>query len=262
MGMPVSIEAHGDVAPAAVEGAFAWLRSVDDTFSPYRAGSQISRLDRGTLAPEAAHPLVREVLASCEAHRLATAGFFDVHATGRLDPSGFVKGWAVDRAGTILQRAGARRFCVNAGGDVLVRRGGPGEPPWRVGIQHPHQRHRLACVVELSDGAVATSGAYERGLHVMDPHARRPPRGVVSVTVIGSELGTADAYATAAFAMGQRGPAWTASLPGFHAMTILENDRLLSTPGFLRHCPGGSVGASLDPEGLVVAPRAGFEPAT
>jgi FAD:protein FMN transferase len=252
MGMPVSVEAHGDFAPTAVEEAFAWLRSVDTTFSPYRADSQISRLDRGTLAPDAVDPLVRDVLARCEAHRLATAGFFDIHATGRLDPSGFVKGWAVDQVGTILERAGARRFCVNAGGDVLVRRGGPGEPAWRVGIQHPRQRHRLACVVELTDGAVATSGTYERGLHVMDPHARRPPRGVLSVTVIGSELGTADAYATAAFAMGHRGPAWTASLPGFHAMTILENDRLLSTPGFLRHCPGGSVAASLDREGSCI----------
>jgi FAD:protein FMN transferase len=247
MGMPVSVEVHGDVAPTAVEEAFAWLRSVDATFSPYRADSQISRLDRGTLAPGAAHPLVREVLASCETHRLATAGFFDIRATGRLDPSGFVKGWAVDRAGTILERAGARRFCVNAGGDVLVRRGGPGEAPWRVGIQHPHQRHSLACVVELTDGAVATSGTYERGLHVVDPHARRPPRGVLSVTVIGADLGTADAYATAAFAMGLRGPTWTASLPAFKAMTILENNRLLSTPSFLRHCPGGSVAASLNP---------------
>jgi thiamine biosynthesis lipoprotein len=246
MGIPVSIDVRDECPPAALDEAFAWLRSVDSTFSTYRADSQISRLNRGTLTPEAANPVVRETLASCEAHRVATAGFFDARATGVLDPSGFVKGWAVDRAATILERAGQRCFCVNAGGDVLVRGGGPGESPWRVGIQHPRQRNRLACVVELTDGAVATSGAYERGRHVVDPHTRRPPRGVHSVTVIGADLGTADAWATAAFAMGLRGPGWTASLPAFKAMTILENDRVLSTPSFLRHCPGGSVATSLN----------------
>jgi thiamine biosynthesis lipoprotein len=101
-------------------------------------------------------------------------------------------------------------------------------------------------VVEVIDGAVATSGAYERGPHVVDPHTLRPPRGVLSVTMIGADLATTDAHATAAFAMGVRGAAWTASLPPFKAMTILDNHRLLATPGFLGHCPGGSVAASLN----------------
>ena len=241
MGMPVSIEVVDDIASAALTKAFAWLREVDASFSTYRPDSQVSRIDRGTLAPEAADPDVREVLESCEEHRRATGGFFDVHATGRLDPSGFVKGWAVERAAAILERAGARRFGVNAGGDVVVR----GGDPWRVGIRHPRLPDRLAGVVALRDGAVATSGAYERGHHVVDPHTRRAPTGALSVTVIGADLGTADAYATAAFAMGTRGPAWTASLAGCEAMTILEDDRVLTTAGFLRYCAGGSVAAGL-----------------
>jgi thiamine biosynthesis lipoprotein len=65
------------------------------------------------------------------------------------------------------------------------------------------------------------------------------------VTVLGPELATADAYATAAFAMGPRGPEWTASLEGYEAMTILANGRVLSTRGFLTRCPGGSIAASL-----------------
>jgi FAD:protein FMN transferase len=243
MGMPVAIEVLDDIEPSALTEAFARLRCVDATFSTYRRDSQISQLDRGTLQPQAAHADVREVLACCEAHRVATGGFFDIRATGRLDPSGFVKGWAVERAAAILERAGARRFCINAGGDVLVR----GGRPWRIGIRHPRLQDRLAGVVALRDGAVATSGAYERGPHVVDPHTGRPPSHTLSVTVLGRDLGTADAYATAAFAMGVEGPAWTASLSrqGFEAMTILDDDRVLTTRAFLEHCPGGAVWASL-----------------
>jgi thiamine biosynthesis lipoprotein len=90
-------------------------------------------------------------------------------------------------------------------------------------------------VLSLTDAAVATSGAYERGEHIVDPLARRPPAGTLAVTVLGRDLATADAYATAAFAMGERGPAWTARLRGCGAMTILAGDRVLCTERFLRH---------------------------
>jgi FAD:protein FMN transferase len=241
MGTMVSLEVHDAVDPDAIDQVFAWLRHVDALFSPFRPDSEVSRLDRGTLAPGRAHPLVRDVLAQCDELYETTEGYFDVRATGRLDPSGFVKGWAVDCAAQLLERAGARRYWLNAGGDVVVR----GGAPWRVGIQHPQQRDRIACVVELVDGAVATSGAYERGAHVIDPHTRRPADGALSVTVVGPRLGLADAYATAAFAMGGDGPAWTTSLDGYAAMTILSDERVLATSAFLEHCPGHSVAASL-----------------
>ena len=170
---------------------------------------------------------------------MRTGGYFDARAGGRLDPSGLVKGWAVDRAAALLDAAGVARWCVDAGGDVRVRGGG-----WRIGVRHPDDPLLLAGVLVLDDGAVATSGAYERGPHVLDPHTRRPPEGVRSVTVVGPELATADAYATAAFAMGRRGPAWTARQRGHDAMTILDGDRVLATPGFLARCPGGSPAAS------------------
>jgi len=84
-------------------------------------------------------------------------------------------------------------------------------------------------VVAATDLAVATSGAYERGAHILDPHTGRPPAGVlsVSVTVAGPDLATADAYA-----MGQAGPAWTARLAGYEAMTILADQTVLSILAF------------------------------
>ena len=113
----------------------------------------------------------------------------------------------------------------------MLLRGGP----WRVGVRHPRRRDRLAAALELCDAAVATSGAYERGEHVLDPVGGGQARGALSVTVLGRDLGAVDAYATAAFAMGERGPAWTARLGDCEAMTVLEGERVLCTAGFGRH---------------------------
>jgi FAD:protein FMN transferase len=244
MGMDVSVDVRDDLPVRVLAAAFAWFRQVDRLFTPFDDESEIRQIARGTLAPAAASPLVRDVLERCEVLRAFTGGFFDPAATGKLDPSGFVKGWSVERAAEILERAGARQFSINAGGDAVVR----GGAPWRVGIQHPLERRLLAGVIELADAAVATSGAYERGSHIVDPQTGKAPRGVLSVTVIGPDLASADAYATAAFAMGPAGPAWTASIgAGYEAMSILANGRVLCTPGFLARCPGGSPTARLRP---------------
>jgi thiamine biosynthesis lipoprotein len=134
---------------------------------------------------------------------------------------------------------GWRNYAINAGGDMRLRGGALPEPAWRVGIQHPRDRRQVVAAVEGDDLAVATSGAYARGDHVVNPHTRRPPDGVLSVTIVGKELATTDAYATAAFAMGLRGPAWTARLRGYDAMTVLADGRSLKTPGFGRLEPAG-----------------------
>jgi FAD:protein FMN transferase len=213
MGMPVRVD--GEIDAVRV---FAWLRWVDATFSTYRPDSEISRLDRGERFDP--HPLVREVLAHCEALRVATGGRFDARAGGRLNPSGYVKGWAVERAAAF----GRGRFLIDAGGDVVLR------GTWRVGIRHPFERDKLAAAITVSDRAVATSGAYERGPHIVDPRTGRPATGLDSVTVIGPDLATADAYATAAFVAGD--PAWTATFvagdPGLAAMCV-AGDRVFTT---------------------------------
>jgi thiamine biosynthesis lipoprotein len=225
MGMPIEIDVRDPGID--VEPAFAWLRRADALFSTYRADSEICRLDRGELLLSECAPEVDEVLTRCAALQRETGGYFDVRAGGRLDPSGLVKGWAV--AGAADRLAGAGRLFINAGGDIATRGG-----PWRIGIRHPVERSQLAAVLEVSDLAVATSGEYERGRHVLDPHTGRPPEGLLSVTIVGPDLATADAYATAAFAMGADGPAWTATLAGYEALCITTGHQVLSTPGMDR----------------------------
>jgi thiamine biosynthesis lipoprotein len=235
MGMPVTVDVRDeDLDESVLEQMFHSLRFADATFSTYKEDSEISRMNRGELTVAAAHPDVREVLDRCEVLRIETGGYFDARAATAhaIDPSGLVKGWAVDRAASILDDAGVRNYAVNVAGDMRLRGRAVPEPCWNVGIQHPLDANAIAAVVEANDLAVATSGAYARGEHVIDPHTRRPSTGVLSVTITGPELATADAYATAAFAMGEAGIHWTARLRGYESMTILADERVLSTPGF------------------------------
>jgi FAD:protein FMN transferase len=234
MGMPIVVDVRDVDDPAALEAIFDWFRFVDRTFSTYIDDSEINRLNRGELALADAHADVQEVLGRCEELRVETNGYFDVRAEREdyIDPSGLVKGWSVDRAAAIAAELGFRNYAINAGGDMRLLGGALPAREWRVGIQHPTSKGHVAAVVAGDDLAVATSGAYSRGEHVFDPHTHRPPTGVLSVTITGRELATSDAYATAAFAMGERGPSWTARLRGYEALTLLADGRMLSTPRF------------------------------
>jgi thiamine biosynthesis lipoprotein len=165
--------------------------------------------------------------------RRETDGYFDARADhGRLDPSGLVKGWSVEQASGLLARAGSANHCINAAGDVRVR--GEPEPgrPWQIGLLHPHHPDAFTTVVAVNDAAVATSGTYERGLHVFDPHTFRPADELASVTVVGPDLTFADAYATAALARGRSAPAWLSTLTGYEAYVVDVGGFAWCTSGF------------------------------
>jgi FAD:protein FMN transferase len=235
MGLPIVVDVRDDgEAGAALDELFEWLRWVDATFSTFKDDSEISRINRGELRPADAHSHVRHVLGRCDVLRDETNGYFDIRTPNdSIDPSGLVKGWAVERAAAILDDAGLHNYAVSAGGDMRVRGRAVPELAWRVGIQHPLDRQQVAAVIETTDLAIATSGAYARGDHVWNPHSGRSAAGILSVTIAGAELATADAYATAAFAMGpELAPHWTARLNGYEAMTILANETVLKTGGF------------------------------
>jgi FAD:protein FMN transferase len=241
MGTAIGIDVRDPSVPAgALEEAFEYLRDVDRRFSPYRTDSEVSRLGRGELAEEASSHDLREVLRLCETVRHDSNGFFDIRghrADHAPDPTGLVKGWALDRAGEILRASGARNFCLNGGGDIVAAGEAAAGQPWRVGIRHPIEAGKLAAVLAVRDGCVATSGEYERGEHVRDPFSGHAPAGVLSVTIVGPTLTFADAYATAAFAMGPACLGWILERPLYEGCLIAadpdgSNARLSWTPGF------------------------------
>jgi thiamine biosynthesis lipoprotein len=234
MGTVVTFDVRDpDVDEVALDRAIELLHDVDARFSTFLDDSEISRLDRGDLRVDGCSPDVRHVLALCDDLRRTSGGYFDARrhrSDGGLDPSGLVKGWSIEEASLVLEAAGARNYAINAGGDVVAM--GSPEPgrPWRVGIRHPRLADRLAATLSVNDRSVATSGAYERGDHIRDPHTGLPPRGLLSMTVVGSSLTWADAYATAAFCMGGDGLAWVAGHPGYGACAITADERVIWTP--------------------------------
>ncbi|MGD0832920.1 MAG: FAD:protein FMN transferase [Candidatus Dormibacteria bacterium] len=232
MGTVITLDLRDAAVPtAAADSVFAWFHEVDAVFSTFRSDSEISRLSRGELSESQCRREVREVLGLCEEVRQLSGGSFDVRHGGTLDPSALVKGWSVERAAGLLTTAGARNFAINAGGDVLVR----GEPvpgqPWRVGVRHPEVADRVAAVLGVRNLAVATSGAYERGRHIADPRRGGPASGPLSMTVVGPSLTYADAYATAAFVMGDDGAGWVGGIGGYEALAITARGTTVSTPG-------------------------------
>jgi len=235
MGMSISIHVRAaDVgSPAvahAVEEAFDVLREADRLFSTYQQHSEVSRIRRGELDPALAEPAVRQVIALCQRARELTDGAFtdllpDEEGVLRFDPTGLVKGWAADQAASRLAELPGVSYCLNAGGDVVVggtdrdtsdtsdtsdirdsrdtgdtgdAGDGPGAP-WRVGIEDPRDRSRIAEVVVLHEGGVATSGTAARGAHLYDSATGTFVDRSGSVTVVGPTLMWADVWATALF---------------------------------------------------------------
>jgi thiamine biosynthesis lipoprotein len=226
----------------SLEAAIGWLHWVDRVFSPYRPDSDVSLLAAGEVTADACAPEVAEVLAACARLRFLSQGYFTAFPGGRLDPSGYVKGWATERAASVLSGAGSASHLVNAGGDVQCAGTRAGGEPWRVGIADPFRRGGLALVVAARDCAVATSGIAERGAHILDPHTGRPASGLASLTVVGPSLTLADAYATAAFAMGSAvAREWTASLESYGAFAITSDGETWQTAGFARYAGHGGV---------------------
>ncbi|MEO8438022.1 MAG: FAD:protein FMN transferase [Chloroflexota bacterium] len=242
MGTTVSLDLREPlVAPAIIDDVFDHLHDIDERFSTYRANSEISRLIRGELSEEDASLDVRYVLSVCDHLATITGGAFDARRhrpDGRLDPSGFVKGWALEEAAWLIDSAGGRNYWLNAGGDIVARgQAAPGRP-WRVGIRHPDRDGTVAAVLAVSDRAVATSGTYERGEHITDPRSGAAPSGLRSVTVVGPGLAFTDAYATAVFAMGLDGLGWLSTEPAmadYEAYAITDDDRTVWTEGMKRY---------------------------
>jgi thiamine biosynthesis lipoprotein len=229
----------------SLDDAVRWLHWVDRVFSPFRPDSDVSQLAGGEVTVDGCAPEMAEVIEACAFVRELSGGYFTASPWGRFDPSGYVKGWAVERAADILSAAGSASHLVNGGGDVQcagnraspsatgVAGGVNAGPPWRVGIADPLRRGRLALVVEASDCGVATSGIAERGAHIVNPRSGDAAAGLASVTLIGPSLALADACATAAFAMGpDLARNWTESLDGYEAYAITEAGETWQTSGF------------------------------
>jgi FAD:protein FMN transferase len=236
MGMPITLEiVDAAVKQDDLDTVFAYFVSVDETFSTYKETSEISQINRGQLLPAHYSEAMKAVLALGAQTKEETNGYFDIQQNGIYDPSGIVKGWAIQNAATMLYAKGFRNFYVDAGGDIQVAGRKDGHP-WRVGIRNPFNRNEYVKVLVITDQGIATSGTAIRGQHIYDPHHRDTPLlDIASISIIGPNVYDADRFATAAFAMGRRGIQFIENLAGFEAYMIDVHAIATYTSGFERY---------------------------
>jgi thiamine biosynthesis lipoprotein len=157
-----------------------------------------------------------------------------------LDFGGIAKGYAIDRAAAALREQGVTDFLLNVGGDLYVA-GLKGSKRWRVGIQHPREPGAFLRIVTPLEGALVTSGDYERVYswqgerihHILDPRTGYPARRCQSVTVWAPSAMDADALATAVFVLGPaEGLALLGAQPGAEGLVIDAQGRAFETAQF------------------------------
>ena len=197
----------------AVDKVEEFFLQVDKDFSTYKRKSEVSRIRRGELEVDDASDDVKEVWQLCEHARELTLGAFDPwKVNGGFDPSGLVKGWAADFAARMLVGAGVESVLINAAGDLVLRGGQQSEDgalkPWNIGISSPDDVNQIVKTFDVVDGSVATSGDYEKGAHIIDPHTGLIAIGARSASVVGPDGALCDALATALMVDGRDAQRW------------------------------------------------------
>lgn len=152
-----------------------------------------------------------------------------------LELAGIAKGFIVDRAVDILNSYNVSEAFINAGGDIALINN-----QWRIGIRHPRDSDEIIAVLDLENGALATSGDYQRFFelnsvryhHLIDPWTGLPARDLISVTIIADQVSKADALATSIFILGpEEGLILIESLAGVEGVLITPDLEIICSSG-------------------------------
>ncbi|HEY5267727.1 MAG TPA: FAD:protein FMN transferase [Candidatus Saccharimonadales bacterium] len=232
MGMPITIEVVDKIEARKFNSIFDYFKSVDEKYSTYKATSEMSRINNG-LPEEKWSSEMKLILDLCEQTKKQTNGYFDISHKGKLDPSGLVKGWSINNAAQKLLDIDITNFYIEAGGDIQVYGLNSDKKSWEIGIRNPFDINEIIQVIRLSVEGVATSGTYIRGQHIYNPIEKdETVNHVKSLTVIGPNVYEADRYATAAFAMGEKGISFIDSIPNLEGYMVDDNKIATFTNGF------------------------------
>jgi thiamine biosynthesis lipoprotein len=221
MGMPITVDISECSDEAVFNAVFTRFHEIDKRFSTYKPESEVSRFSAGRIKENSLSADLKMVIAECEKAEAETDGYFSAWAAGTFDPSGYVKGWAIAEAGEIIEKYGFKTYCIGAGGDIMAR--SDSVKKWNIAIQDPADRSKILNKLSISNGAVATSGNYERGSHIINPKTKKPASELLSVTVSGPDIIKADILATACFAMGEKAADFMKRETGYRALIIPRN---------------------------------------
>jgi len=235
MGMPVTVEiADTSASQESLNKAFDYFTYVDRTFSTYKKDSEISRINRKEVTPSEYSDDMKLIFKLAKETKQMTHGYFDIRTPdGGIDPSGIVKGWAVNNVANMLIAMGHKNIYVDAGADIQTSGKNAAGKEWSIGIRNPFKRTEIVKVVYPKGKGIATSGIYIRGKHIYDPFSKQAVKtDITSLTVIGPNIYEADRFATAAFAMGARWAELIKSLTGFEGYAIDMQGIATMTDGF------------------------------
>lgn len=234
--MPVVIEIiDATVSQESLDEVFDYFTLIDERFSTYKTTSEVTLWNEGKITNEQLSDDMKKVLRLSLETKEQTNGFFDIFFNSTCDPSGLVKGWAIHNATDILRKNGFKNFYVEIGGDIEIEGRNDKEEKWSIGIRNPFNREEIIKVVYLSGQGIATSGTAIRGLHIYNPKMKKQAEEILSLTVIGPNIYEADRFATAAFAMGEKGIRFIEELPGFEGYMINHEGLATYTSGFKKY---------------------------
>lgn len=236
MAMPVTVDVVDKRAKEKdIEIIFEYLWRIDEQFSPYKNESEVSKINEGKISIENCSREMQEVLEIAGSTKKQTNGYFDVWNNAKFDPSGIVKGWAIWKASQKLLELGYKNFSLEIAGDLQTYGINENGDKWRIGIQNPFNLSEIVKIVGLSGQGIATSGSYQRGAHIYDPHTGNGVDDISSISVIGSNVMEADRFATAAFAMGEKGIEVIESIAGLEGYMIKKDKTAVMTSGFEKY---------------------------
>jgi thiamine biosynthesis lipoprotein len=218
-----------------ISEVFAYLDYIDNKFSTYKKNSEISYINQKLINEEDYTSDMKKVLLLSEETKKITNGYFDINHNGKFDPSGIVKGFAIYNASNILRKKGYKNIYLEIAGDIQVYGKDEKGNDWKIGIQNPFENSEMVKVVKLSNKGIATSGTYIRGNHIYNPVGKNIKNDIVSFTVIGPNIYEADRFATAAFAMGEKGLDFIVTLEGFEGYIIRKDKQAIYTEGFEKY---------------------------
>jgi thiamine biosynthesis lipoprotein len=221
MGLPISVDIPGCSDETVFYKVFEKLNKIDRQFSTYKKESDLSKYQRGEIKEEDLSTEFRQIMHACKEASKLTGGYFSAYFSDKFDPTGYVKGWAIARAAEIIESSGCQTYCIGAGGDILA--GSNSGKIWNIGIQDPKNKKEIIGKISAKNLAAATSGNYERGNHIVNPKTGEAADELLSVTVVGPEIITADIFATAIFTEGASGLILAEETEGYEAMAIAKN---------------------------------------
>jgi thiamine biosynthesis lipoprotein ApbE/Na+-translocating ferredoxin:NAD+ oxidoreductase RnfG subunit len=271
MGTEIEITCYGEREPAerGIRAAFDEVARLEDLLSSFRRQSEVSIVNaRGASEPVTVSADTFACVSAALEFARRSGGAFDptlvkdghagvcadqearsirfLRPDLKLDLGGIGKGFALDRAAGVLEKHGVTRALLNFGGQILALDAPPGRAGWIVPVRDPRRPDEFLGHFELARASVASSGAYERGRHIIDPRTGKPAEGSLGATVCAATATDADALSTALFVLGDSGDALLKSVDRSAALIVSSSGGFhrVERPGAPSFVPAEGAAAS------------------